>query len=165
MATDWISERVVEEHNRRNAVLEFVKASEVFLAAIEAQIREAVAEYKKHFPKEPISARRSALKIEVTRFQEPRGHARDSDRPLPGLRSIAIADPIDQVLTVVILPSERLSKSIPATIQNGSLVLGVPGETVTNPSLVKYMLMPVLFPGLVDDSGVLGYLKQEFSPD
>lgn len=156
----WIVAKVPEEQERLQRVNAFRKATERFLAILEDQVNTAIAEYTKHFPDVQFEVKRNRVEIRVIRRPE-RTHGEQGSR---GLSVRAFGDPIAQAFVFDVHPSERLNKAIPASVQDESLVLDITAHGISNDNLVEYMLMPILFPGLVNDAGVLGYLQEQFGP-
>ena len=151
--SQWIAHNVPKEQRRREVVEAFVKAGEQFISELYAQISADLEEYRRHFPGERLEVKHDRLTLEVFRW---------SDVSFALTVKVHI-DPIEESVIYEIPSSENLSKATPASIEQDSIVLDGT-RAVSNATLHEFMLMPILFPGLVNDTGVHRFLKQQFSP-
>jgi hypothetical protein len=153
----WIESAAIEERERLKTVNIWINAGEQFIKLLAERVEADIALYAKEFPENHIDMRPSRLEVTVTRIE--RSHHSGLPGSGPSISTRASFNPIGKCLHLHIPKSTALSKQITPGIDGENLVLGA-GVTVENIS--QYLLMPVLFPGLLQDAGILDYVQDSF---
>jgi hypothetical protein len=139
--SSWIEYHAQRELARRAAIYNFVEASNSQRILLVASIKQELAEFKKHFPNDSVDLTVTADGV-VQVIHGTGGPMLDSAK--------LNWDPIRSVFAFDFPRFPGLSQAIPAVIQDGALVLDFSHSGASMETLVQYILMPVLFPGLTN---------------
>jgi hypothetical protein len=147
--SDWIESHARKELARRAEMDSFIEASNSFRKVLVPLIQQELTEFRKHFPKDFVDLKVPPPEGTVQIVHNVGGGA--------ALASVNLKwDPVRKVFAFDFPLFPKCSQTIPATVQDGTLMLDFSHTGATTQTLIEYILMPVLFPGLVGNPGVQG---------
>jgi hypothetical protein len=143
--SSWNESYAQKELARRAAIHSFIDASNSFRKILVPSIQQELTEFRKHFPNDFVDLKVTAEgAVQVV-------HGTGGST----LASVELKwDPIRKVFVFDFPLFPQCSQAIPAVVQDGTLTLDFSHTGTTMQTLVQYILMPVLFPGLIGDPSV-----------
>ena len=146
----WIDAKITEEKERRDSILRFKAAFESFLNELTPKLEAELKPFREHFPNDKVRW--------VPIFP---GGIVELHHEFSAKTSATVtlsADAVRRLFLIRFSLSPHCSREIPAELVDGKLSLDLNAVGIPPGGLAEYILLPVLFPGLVNNPAALDNL-------